>query len=125
MPRKTLSALALLTALCFLLPARAGAQTADRAQAAAEIESLRDQIKARESILLATAPGVDTPWRSRRVECQLPAMRVAVRLVVLALGDVHFVVAEMPAEDVHRPIDVERLGDGVGDERAVVRGELK
>ena len=46
-----------LTLVCLqLLSAGARAQTSDRAQAAAEIESLREQIKAREAILLAPAP---------------------------------------------------------------------
>ncbi|HEV2859495.1 MAG TPA: hypothetical protein VGX48_00655 [Pyrinomonadaceae bacterium] len=46
-----------LTLVCLqLLCAGARAQTNDRAQAAAEIESLREQIKAREAVLLAPAP---------------------------------------------------------------------
>ncbi|MCA1632575.1 MAG: hypothetical protein LC802_02375 [Acidobacteria bacterium] len=54
MTRRTLFAAALLAALCGL-PLVARAQTQDRARAAAEIESLREQIKAREALLLAPA----------------------------------------------------------------------
>src|SRR5688500_16281427 len=57
-----------------------------------------------------------TPHRER----QLPAMQVRVRGAVRALGYVDLVVAEVPPEDVHQAIDVERLGDSVGDQRAVV-----
>jgi len=60
MTRRTLFAAAMLAALSALpLVARAQtqdrAQIQDRAQAAAEIESLREQIKAREAVLLAPA----------------------------------------------------------------------
>jgi len=41
---------------------------------------------------------------------------VGVRLVIQALGHVNLVVAEMAAEDVHQPVDVERLGDAVRDD---------
>jgi hypothetical protein len=52
MSRRTLFALAMLAALCS--PALV-ARAQDRAQAAAEIESLREQIKAREAVLLGTS----------------------------------------------------------------------
>ena len=54
MPSGRLSALALLLA-CLLLVSggTAHAQTTDRARAAAEIEALREQLKAREAVLLA------------------------------------------------------------------------
>lgn len=52
MSRRKLFAVALFATLC-ALPLAARAQTQDRAQAAAEIESLREQIKAREAILIA------------------------------------------------------------------------
>jgi hypothetical protein len=54
MNRRILFAVAVLAALC-ALPLVASAQTPDRAQVASEIESLREQIKARESVLLAPA----------------------------------------------------------------------
>lgn len=54
MSRRTLLVLAALAALC-TLPAVAAAQTQDRAQVAAEIEALREQIKAKEAALLAPA----------------------------------------------------------------------
>lgn len=53
MPRRTALSLAPLALLTLALHAPARAQTTDRAQAAAEIESLREQIKARETVLLA------------------------------------------------------------------------
>ena len=53
MPAKGLLAPALLLT-CLLVPAGV-AQAQDRARAAAEIESLREQIKAREAVLLATS----------------------------------------------------------------------
>ena len=53
MPSARLLAPALLLACLPLSGATAQAQTADRARAAAEIESLREQIKAREATLLA------------------------------------------------------------------------
>ena len=50
---KKLFALSLLLVCPPLLGRDAGAQTNDRARAAAEIESLREQIKAREAVLLS------------------------------------------------------------------------
>ncbi len=54
MKRRILFAVAAVAVLCSLTPVAFG-QTPDRAQAAAEIESLREQIKAREAILLSTS----------------------------------------------------------------------
>lgn len=54
MSRRTFFVLAMLAALCSL-PSVASAQTQDRAQVVAEIESLREQIKAKEAALLAPA----------------------------------------------------------------------
>jgi hypothetical protein len=53
MPSVRLFAAALLLACLLLSAGAAEAQTGDRARAAAEIESLREQIRARESVLLA------------------------------------------------------------------------
>lgn len=53
MPRRTGLSLALLFLLTLSLHGAARAQSVDRAQAAADIESLREQLKAREAILLA------------------------------------------------------------------------
>jgi hypothetical protein len=53
MPSGRLLALALLLACPLVSGGTAHAQTADRARAAAEIESLREQLKAREAVLLA------------------------------------------------------------------------
>jgi hypothetical protein len=52
MSRRTVFAAAMLAAFC-MLPLFVRAQTQDRTQVAAEIESLREQIKAREALLLA------------------------------------------------------------------------
>lgn len=57
MTRRTGFSLALLSLLTLSFQVAAGAQAVDRAQAAAEIESLREQIKAREAVLLAPSPG--------------------------------------------------------------------
>ncbi len=54
MTRRILFAAAVVAALCSL-PPDAFAQTPDRAQAAAEIEALREQIKVKEAVLLAPA----------------------------------------------------------------------
>jgi hypothetical protein len=55
MNRRILFAAGVFAALCGL-PLVAFAQTPDRAQAAAEIEALREQIKVKEAVLLAPAP---------------------------------------------------------------------
>jgi hypothetical protein len=52
MTRRTLFAAAMLAAFC-MFPSALRAQTQDRTQVAAEIEALRGQIKAKESLLLA------------------------------------------------------------------------
>ena len=63
MHRRTLFfALALLLLAATFSSPGVRAQTNDRAQAAAEIESLREKIKAREAILLAPAPEDQTRY---------------------------------------------------------------